>query len=114
MANQIPTNILFKHLYDLEDLKTTTLEELVVSEATKAGFITEEESVINLYRRAWIKKVTEHANHAFKLEQAAEGVPLEETIENVQLLLEARHKKVCDTLELLAQQIIAAVPSFKG
>ncbi|WP_318521859.1 hypothetical protein [Photobacterium leiognathi] len=45
---------------DLEDLEVTNLESLVLEGAMNVGFVTEGDSVKNLYRRAWIKKVTEH------------------------------------------------------
>ncbi|AUV87065.1 hypothetical protein [Vibrio campbellii] len=114
MKKEISSSELFKLLHDLEDLEITTLESLVLEGAMNAGFITEGDSVKNLYRRAWIKKVTEHANDAYQLEDVVTGENLAVKIENVKALLKARETKVNDILELLAKQILDAAPPYKN
>lgn len=105
---------LIQLLHDLEDLETTDLESLVLEGAMNAGFVTKGDSVKNLYRRAWVKKVTEHANDAYRLEDVATGENLAATIDNVKVLLKARETKVTDILELLAKQILDATPPYKS
>ncbi|MCA3944529.1 hypothetical protein [Vibrio vulnificus] len=114
MKEDISSKELIQLLHDLEDLETTSLEELVVEEAIKAGFIIKNDSAINVYRRAWIKKVTELANDAYRLEEVATGEHLTETIDNVKVLLKARKQKVTDTLELLAKQVLDATPPYSS
>ncbi|MHA2861097.1 hypothetical protein [Vibrio harveyi] len=114
MKKEISAAELIQLLCDLEDLEITSLESLVLEGAMNAGFITKGDSVTNLYRRAWIKKVTEHANDAYKLEDVATGENLAATINNVKALLKARETKVNEILELLAKQILDAVPPYKS
>ncbi|EJL6264181.1 hypothetical protein [Vibrio metoecus] len=114
MKKEISASELIQLLCDLEDLEVTTLESLVLEGAMNAGFVTKGDSVTNLYRRAWIKKVTEHANDAYQLEDVAMGENLAATIDNVKALLKARETKVNDILELLAKQILDAVPPYKN
>ncbi|WP_104035271.1 hypothetical protein [Vibrio jasicida] len=114
MRREISAAELIQLLCDLEDLEVTNLESLVLEGAKKAGFITRDDSVTNLYRQAWIKKVTEHANDAYKLEDVATGEDLVATIDNVKALLKARETKVSEILELLAKQILDATPSYKS
>ncbi|MGR5195790.1 hypothetical protein ACPV4H_18020 [Vibrio rotiferianus] len=114
MEKEISSSDIFKLLHDLEDLEITSLESLVLEGAMNAGFITEGDSVTNLYRRAWIKKVTEHANDAYQLEDVVTGENLAVKIDNVKALLKARETKVNDILELLAKQILDAVPPYKS
>lgn len=114
MKKEISAAELIQLLCDLEDLEVTTLESLVLEGAMNAGFVTKGDSVTNLYRRAWIKKVTEHANDAYQLEDIATGENLAATIDNVKALLKARETKVNDILELLAKQILDAVPPYKN
>ena len=114
MKKEISAAELIQLLCDLEDLEVTTLESLVLEGAMNAGFVTKGDSVTNLYRRAWIKKVTEHANDAYQLEEIATGENLAATIDNVKALLKARETKVNDILELLAKQILDAVPPYKS
>ncbi|HCH2964797.1 hypothetical protein [Vibrio parahaemolyticus] len=63
-GKKISASVLIQLLHDLEDLEITHLESLVLEGAVKSGFVTKDNSVKNIYRRAWIKKVTEHANDA--------------------------------------------------
>lgn len=114
MRREISAAELIQLLCDLEDLEVTNLESLVLEGAKKAGFITRDDSVTNLYRQAWIKKVTEHANDAYKLEDVATDEDLVATIDNVKALLKARETKVSEILELLAKQILDATPSYKS
>ncbi|ELA9316380.1 TPA: hypothetical protein ACN334_004164 [Vibrio parahaemolyticus] len=114
MEKEISASVLIQLLHDLEDLEITTLESLVLDGAVKAGFISKDDSVKNIYRRTWIKKVTEHANKAYKLEDVATGENLAATIDNVNALLKARENKVSEILELLAKQILDAAPPYKG
>ncbi|WP_258843406.1 hypothetical protein [Vibrio harveyi] len=114
MKKEISAAELIQLLCDLEDLEITSLESLVLEGAMNAGFITKGDSVTNLYRRAWIKKVTEHANDAYKLEDVTTGENLAATINNVKALLKARETKVNEILELLAKQILDAVPPYKS
>ncbi|HIF6199212.1 TPA: hypothetical protein ACX3IX_004162 [Vibrio parahaemolyticus] len=114
MKREISAAELIQLLCDLEDLEVTNLESLVLEGATKAGFVTKGDSVINLYRRTWIKKVTEHANDAYKLEDVATGENLAATFENVKALLKARETKVNEILELLAKHILTAIPPYKN
>lgn len=114
MKKEISAAVLIQLLCDLEDLEITSLESLVLEGAMNAGFITEGDSVKNLYRRAWIKKVTEHASDAYKLEDVATGENLAATIDNAKALLKARETKVNDILELLAKQILDAVAPYKN
>ncbi|ELC3209847.1 hypothetical protein RI848_004452 [Vibrio parahaemolyticus] len=114
MKKEISASALIQMLHDLEDLEITTLEDLVLEGAVKAGFINKDDSVKNIYRRTWIKKVTEYANDAYKLEDVATGENLAATIDNVKALLKARENKVSEILELLAKQILDAAPSYKG
>ncbi|HAS6111463.1 hypothetical protein [Vibrio vulnificus] len=114
MEKEISASVLIQLLHDLEDLEITNLESLVLEGAVKAGFVTKDDSVKNIYRRAWIKKVTEHANDAYRLEDVATGENLAATIDNVKVLLKARKQKVADTLELLAKQVIDAAPPYSG
>lgn len=114
MEKEITASDLIELLHDLEDLETTDLESLVLEGAMNAGFVTKDDSVKNLYRRAWIKKVTEHANDAYRLEDVATGENLAATIDNVKALLKARETKVTDILELLAKQILDATPPYKS
>lgn len=114
MKEDISPKELIKLLHDLEDLETTSLEELVVEEAIKAGFLTKHDSTINVHRRSWIKKIVELANDAYRLEELAMGENLAETIDNVKVLLKARKQKVTDTLELLAKQVLDAAPPYSG
>ncbi|EEX66298.1 hypothetical protein [Vibrio metoecus] len=114
MEKEISAAVLIQLLCNLEDLEITSLESLVLEGAINAGFVTKGDSVTNLYRRAWIKKVTEHANDAYQLEDIATGENLAATIDNVKALLKARETKVNDILELLAKQILDAVPPYKN
>ncbi|EJG0691668.1 hypothetical protein C4G81_RS18630 [Vibrio parahaemolyticus] len=114
MKKEISAAELIQLLCDLEDLEVSKLECLVLEGAMNAGFVTEGDSVKNLHRRAWIKKVTEHANDAYKLEDVAIGENLAATIDNVKALLKAREVKVNEILELLAKQILDAVPPYKN
>ncbi|MBC7004404.1 hypothetical protein BIZ37_17715 [Photobacterium sp. BZF1] len=114
MKKEISASEMIQLLCDLEDLEVTNLESLVLEGAINAGFVTEGDSVKNLYRRAWVKKVTEHANDAYKLEDVATGENLAATIENVKALLKARESKVNEILELLAKQILDATPPYKN
>ncbi|HBC3897072.1 TPA: hypothetical protein KD857_003445 [Vibrio parahaemolyticus] len=114
MKEEISAAELIQLLCDLEDLEVINLESLVLEGAMNAGFVTKGDSVTNLYRRAWIKKVTEHANDAYKLEDVATGENLAATIDNVKALLKARATKVNDILELLAKQILDAAPPYKN
>lgn len=114
MEKEISASVLIQLLHDLEDLEITHLESLVLEGAVKSGFVTKDDSVKNIYRRAWIKKVTEHANDAYKLEDVATGENLAATIDNVKALLKARETKVSEILELLAKQILDATPRYKS
>ncbi|EGR0098036.1 hypothetical protein FR266_22015 [Vibrio vulnificus] len=114
MKREISAAELIQLLCDLEDLEVTSLESLVLEGAMNAGFITKGDSVTNLYRRAWIKKVTEHANDAYQLEDVVTGENLAVKIDNVKALLKARETKVKDILELLAKQILDAAPPYKN
>ena len=114
MEKEISASVLIQLLHDLEDLEITNLESLVLEGALKSGFVTKDDSVKNIYRRAWIKKVTEHANDAYKLEDVATGEDLAATIDNVKALLKARENKVSEILELLAKQILDATPVYRG
>ncbi|HCG5536449.1 TPA: hypothetical protein NJ114_003287 [Vibrio parahaemolyticus] len=114
MEKEITASDLIKLLHDLEDLETTNLEDLVLEGAKNAGFVTNGDSMKNLYRRAWVKKVTEHANDAYRLEDVATGENLAATIDNVKVLLKAREIKVSEILELLAKQILDAAPLYKS
>ncbi len=114
MEKEISASVLIQLLHDLEDLEITNLESLVVEAAVKSGFITKDDSAKNIYRRSWIKKVTEYANDAYKLEDVAAGENLEATIDNVKALLKARENKVNEILELLAKQILDATPVYRG
>ncbi|HHG3104641.1 TPA: hypothetical protein ACPVXC_004470 [Vibrio parahaemolyticus] len=114
MEKEISASVLIQLLHDLEDLEITHLESLVLEGAVKSGFVTKDDSVKNIYRRAWIKKVTEHANDAYKLEDVATGENLAATIDNVKALLKARETKVSEILELLAKQILDATPLYKS
>ncbi|MBN3001841.1 hypothetical protein NB475_12975 [Vibrio alginolyticus] len=114
MEKEISASVLIQLLHDLEDLEITNLESLVLEGAVKSGFVTKDDSVKNIYRRAWIKKVTEHANDAYKLEDVATGEDLAATIYNVKALLKARENKVSEILELLAKQILDATPVYRG
>ncbi|MFI3246838.1 MAG: hypothetical protein R3Y10_10220 [Ferrimonas sp.] len=114
MTKELSASVLIQLLHDLEDLEITNLESLVLEKAMKSGFVTKVDSVKNIYRRTWIKKVTEHANDAYKLEDVATGEHLAATIDNVKALLEAREKKVNEILELLAKQILDTTPTYKG
>ncbi|GEA59610.1 hypothetical protein [Vibrio comitans] len=113
MKEEISASELIQLLHDLDDLETTSLESLVLEGAMKAGFITKVDSVINLHRRAWIEKVTEHANDAYKLEGVATGEHLAVTIDNVKTLMKVRDTKVSEILELLATKVLDATPSYK-
>ncbi|WP_268810159.1 hypothetical protein [Vibrio parahaemolyticus] len=114
MEKEITASDLIKLLHDLEDLETTNLEDLVLEGAKNAGFVTNGDSMKNLYRRTWVKKVTEHANDAYRLEDVATGESLAATIDNVKVLLKARETKVPEILELLAKQILDAAPLYKS
>ncbi|MGL0817957.1 hypothetical protein [Vibrio vulnificus] len=114
MEKEIPASVLIQLLHDLEDLEITNLESLVLEGAVKAGFVTKDDSVKNISRRTWIKKVTEHANDAYNLEDVAMCENLAATIDNVKALLKARENKVSEILKLLAKQILDAAPSYKG
>ncbi|HGF7479393.1 TPA: hypothetical protein AB5B17_003728 [Vibrio mimicus] len=114
MKKEISASELIQLLCDLEDLEVTNLESLVLEGAMNAGFVTVGDSMKNIHRRAWIKKVTEHANDAYKLEDVATGENLAATIDNVKAVLKARETKVNDILELLAKQILDATPAYKG
>ncbi|WP_257885652.1 hypothetical protein, partial [Vibrio parahaemolyticus] len=114
MKENISSKEMIQLLHDLEDLETTSLEELVVEEAIKVGFITKNDSAINVHRRAWVSKVVELANDAYRLEEVATGDHLAETIDNVKVLLNARKQKVTDTLELLAKQVLDAAPPYNS
>ncbi|MEG3222442.1 hypothetical protein PD716_17690 [Vibrio gigantis] len=114
MAEHIPTKKLFWYCYELEKYETTSLEQQVIKKAKQAGFITNAESADNLSKLAWIKKMTKHAEDAFKLEEVAEGEPLEITIDNFKQLVERRDKQVSDILELLAKYVLDASPAYKG
>ncbi|MEK2044488.1 hypothetical protein WOB69_22760 [Vibrio parahaemolyticus] len=100
--------------HDLEELELTNLEDLVIEKVMMAGFITKNDSVENIYRRAWVKKVTEHVNDAYKLEDVSTGENLAATIDNVKILLKARGEKVNEILELLSKQILDAIPPYEG
>lgn len=114
MEKEISALVLIQFLHDLEGLEITNLESLVLEGTVKSGFVTKDDSVKNIYRRAWIKKVTEHANDAYKLEDVATGEDLAATIDNVKALLKARENKVSEILELLAKQILDATPVYRG
>ncbi len=114
MTEHIPAQKLFWYCYELEKYETTTLEQEVIKKAKQAGFITNAESADNLSKQAWIKKVTKHAEDAFKLEDVAEGEPLEVTIDNFKQLVERRDKRVSDVLELLAKYVLDASPAYKN
>ncbi|HGF5099530.1 TPA: hypothetical protein ACF373_005281 [Vibrio parahaemolyticus] len=114
MIEHIPTKKLFWYCYELEKYEATTLEQQVIKKAKQAGFITDEESAYNLSKLVWIKKMTKHAEDAFKLEEVAEGELLEVTIDNFTQLVERRDKKVSDILELLAKYVLDASPAYKG
>lgn len=114
MAEHIPINKLFWYCYELEKYETTTLEQQVIKKAKQAGFITNAESTDNLSKLAWIKKMTKHAEDAFKLEDVAEGEPLGITIDNFKQLVERRDKRVSDVLELLAKYVLDALPAYKN
>ncbi len=114
MAKHIPTKKLFWYLHELERFESTNLEELVIKKAKQAGFITDTESADNLSKLAWIKKITKHAEDAFKLEDVAEGEPLGVTIDNFKQLVERRDKRVSDVLELLAKYVLDASPAYKN
>ncbi|WGS59673.1 hypothetical protein [Vibrio lentus] len=114
MEKEISAEVLIQLLCDLEDLEITSLESLVLEGAMNAGFVTKGDSVTNLYRRAWIKKVTGNANDAYQLEDVATGENLAATIDNVKVLLKARETKVNDILELLTKQILDATPPYKS
>ncbi|HIF9109015.1 TPA: hypothetical protein ACX6PT_001761 [Photobacterium damselae] len=114
MAEHIPTQKLFWYCYELEKYEFTTLEQQVIEKTKQAGFITDSDSVDNLSKLAWIKKMTKHAEDAFKLEEVAEGEPLEVTIDNFKQLVERRDKQVSDILELLAKYVLDASPAYKS
>lgn len=56
--------------------------------------------------------MTKHAEDAFKLEEVAEGEPLEVTIDNFKQLFERRDKQVSDILDLLAKYVLDASPTY--
>lgn len=114
MAKHIPTDKLFWYCYELEKYKATALEQEVIKKAEQAGFITNAESADNLFKLAWIKKMIKHAEDSFKLEEVAEGEPLEVTIDNFKQLVERRDKRVSDVLELLAKYVLDASPAYKN
>ncbi|KII76893.1 hypothetical protein [Vibrio renipiscarius] len=114
MAEHILTKKLFWYCYELEKYETTSLEQQVIKKAKQAGFITNAESADNLSKLAWIKKMTKHAEDAFKLEEVAEGEQLEVTIDNFKQLVERREKHVSDVLEMLAKYVLDASPAYKG
>lgn len=114
MEKHIPISKMFWYLYELEKFESTTLEKQVIEKAKQAGFIVDDSSVEDLYKLAWVKAVTKHAEGAFKLEEAAEGEPLEVIIDNFNKLIELRNKQVVDTLELLAKKVIEATPAYQN
>lgn len=114
MNKHIQTRKLFWYLHELERFESTSLEELVIEKAKQAGFITNTESADNLSKLAWIKKMTKHAEDAFRLEEVAEGERLEVTIDNFKQVVERREKQVSEILELLAKSVLDASPSYKN
>jgi len=114
MNQHTSSNILFKYAYELEKYEVTSLAERVAEKAIEAGFFTISDTSDNRLKRAWIKKVAQHAEDAYNLEDVADGEDLEMKISNFKQLLERRDKQVKDILELLAKHVIEAAPSYKG
>ncbi|MEZ8159110.1 hypothetical protein ACED66_22980 [Vibrio splendidus] len=114
MNTRTSANELICHLHNLEEFEATSLAGKVIEKAIEAGFLTLGDSPDNRSRLAWIEKVTRHAEDAFKLEEVAEGEPLELTIDNFKQLVERRDKQVSDVLELLAKYVVDAAPSYSS
>ena len=114
MSKLIPTELLFKFAYDLEEFEATSLAEKVIEKAIEAGFLTITDTPDNRSKLAWIEKVTRHAEDAYNLEDIADGEDLEVKITNLKQLLDRRDKQVKEILELLAKHIIDAAPCYKA
>ncbi|MEZ8231511.1 hypothetical protein AB6C58_22300 [Vibrio splendidus] len=114
MSKLIPTKLLFKFAYDLEEFEATRLAEKVIEKAIEAGFLTLSDTPDNRSKLAWIEKVTRHAEDAYNLEDIADGEDLEVKITNLKQFLDRRDKQVKEILELLAKHIIDAAPCYKA
>lgn len=114
MIKPISTETQFKLAYDLEVFEATSLVEKVIEKAIEARFLTLSDTSDNRLKLAWIKKITQHAEDAYNLEDIADGEDIEVKITNLKQLLARRDKQVKDILELLAKHIIDASPRYKA
>lgn len=103
----------FKYAYEIEKLEATTLVELVAEKAVEAGFLTMSDSEEDRAKLAWIKIVTQHAEHSFRLEEVADDESIEIKVKNLNQLQRRRDKYVKEVLELLAEHIVDAAPRYK-
>ncbi|EGR2360405.1 hypothetical protein [Vibrio parahaemolyticus] len=114
MNNNIPPSDLIGYVIELEKFESTTLEDQVIEKAKRAGFVTDSNCTANLSKLAWIRKVTHHAESAFKLQAIVAGEPLELKISTFKQIKQERNRQVDEILELMATHVLDAVPPYKA
>ena len=97
--DNLPSSDLIGYIIELEKFESTTLLDQVIERAKLAGFVSDSNSVENLSKLNWIKKVTQLA---------------ELNMSTFKQLRQEREKRVNDILELLARYIIDAAPPYNG
>ncbi|MCU8355684.1 hypothetical protein D8T55_19585 [Vibrio vulnificus] len=112
--DNLPSSDLIGYIIELEKFESTTLLDQVIEKAKLAGFVNNSNSVENLSKLNWIRKVTQLAENSFNLQATVDGEPLELNMSTFKQLRQEREKRVNDILELLARYIIDAAPPYKG
>lgn len=112
--DNLPSSDLIGYIIELEKFESTTLLDQVIERAKLAGFVSDSNSVENLSKLNWIKKVTQLAESSFNLQATVDGELVELNMSTFKQLRQAREKRVNDILELLARYIIDAAPPYKG
>ncbi|EKO3558944.1 hypothetical protein P0F09_003265 [Vibrio metschnikovii] len=112
--DNLPSSDLIGYIIELEKFESTTLLDQVIERAKLAGFVSDSNSVENLSKLNWIKKVTHHAEGAFKLQAIVAGEPLELKISTFKQIKQERNRQVDEILELMATHVLDAVPPYKA
>ncbi|MEZ9463726.1 hypothetical protein BCT41_08705 [Vibrio splendidus] len=97
----------------LEECRQTTIEDLVLNLCIEAAFLTNQGIKKNSSRYQWVVKLTKHCKDAMALEDVIEGEvsePLNSS--NWDLIMASKKKQADDIVEIIAKQVMLAIPPY--
>ncbi|MGR5267129.1 hypothetical protein ACPV5R_05180 [Vibrio astriarenae] len=99
----------------LEECRQTTIEDLVINLCIEAEFLTNQDIEKNSSRYQWVIKLTECCMDAMALEDAVEGEGNDYlNSSNPNAIMATKKKHAGEVVEMVAKQVVLAIPPYRS